>query len=59
MQASSMGTRRAERLSEEEITLLGVMRRQPLGVDHAAERTGMPRGLAALAMELLELRGLV
>ena len=56
-----MGTReRAEVLSQEEIELLGVL----WGSDHevdaeeAARLTGMPQGLAALGLELLEFRGL-
>jgi hypothetical protein len=62
MANSSVGTReRAAVLSQEEIALLGIVRstRRPVGAAEAACRTGMPKGLAALGLALLEDRGLL
>jgi hypothetical protein len=58
---AALGTRtRTEVLSEEEIALLGAIRARGrrLTVDDAASHTGMPRGLAALGLALLEDREL-
>jgi hypothetical protein len=57
-----LGTRvQAGVLSQEEIALLGVVRssRGHIDVDEAARRTGLPRGLAALGLELLVVRELI
>ncbi len=57
----ALGTmNRVERLSQEEIALLTVVRASRGRIDaaEAARRTGMPKGLAALGIELLAFRGL-
>jgi hypothetical protein len=49
-------------LSQEELTLLAAFPaagRGPVDPDEAARRTGLPRGLAALGLELLSMRGAV
>ncbi|HZN12650.1 MAG TPA: hypothetical protein VFB78_00145 [Acidimicrobiales bacterium] len=57
-----LGTRnRVEVLSQEEIALLTVVRSSGRRIDaeEAAQRTGLPKGLAALGLELLVVRELI